>query len=313
MSPDDGLGFGVRGSTEGAAVSVGSLAAQDRTARRGVEALALSADGHLAGGADSARGFAGSRQRATTGRRARAGARSGLRARLAGVRRQPQFTVNFVLVGVRQELVEQRVGCAEFHDAGGGQEGLAFVEAGGGVDAGGVVEPVQPARLVGRAGQEGQGRGLVLPEGTVVAGRPAFDGFGRGLVAGVGGQFVFQGPAADAGVVGLKVQAAVEFAGGGAGAEQTGALVGQEVTDEGSGETLDPWLFFMAAQRSRPMDFSLCIGCRQGPAGRSGKAARPAVDQASGAPQVASPHSPILRGSTPTFHAAGFANQQESP
>ena len=94
VSPDDGLGFGVRGLTEGAEVSVGSLAAQDRTARRGVEALALSADGHLAGGADSARGFAGSRQRATTGRRARAGARSGLRARLAGVRRAASAPVH---------------------------------------------------------------------------------------------------------------------------------------------------------------------------------------------------------------------------
>ena len=52
-----------------------------------------------------------------------------------------------------------------------------------------------------------------MPEGTVVAGLPAFDGFGRGFVAGVRGEFVFEGPAPDAGAIGFEVQAAVEFAG----------------------------------------------------------------------------------------------------
>lgn len=204
-----------------------------------------------------------------------------------------------------------------------GQEGFAFVEAGTRVDAGGVVEQIEQALLVGRAGEEGVGRGVVLPEGTVVTGLPASDGLGRGLVAGVGGQPVFEGPAADAGAVGLEVQAAVQFAGGGAvrggrlggqelgeqradlvrpggmmvaagaagrpgigvalgagaqivgvefveaGAGQAqfgggsargevpGAMVGQEVTDEGSRQALDQLLFFMAAERSRGMDFAL--------------------------------------------------------
>jgi hypothetical protein len=67
-----------------------------------------------------------------------------------------------------------------------GQEGFAGVEASSGVVAGGVVEEVQQALLGGGAGEEGVRGGVVLPEGTEVAGLPAFDGFGRGLVAGVG-------------------------------------------------------------------------------------------------------------------------------
>ena len=58
-------------------------------------------------------------------------------------------------------------------------------------------------------------RGVVLPEGAVVAGLPAFDGLGGGVVAGVGRELVCDGPAADAGAVGFKLEAAVEFAGDG--------------------------------------------------------------------------------------------------
>ena len=97
-----------------------------------------------------------------------------------------------------------------------GQEGFAFIEAGAGVVAGGVVEQVEQGLFVRSAGQEGVGRGVVWPEGAQVADLPAFDGLGRPFVAGVGSQFVFHGPAADAGAVGFKVQASVQFAGGGA-------------------------------------------------------------------------------------------------
>lgn len=72
-------------------------------------------------------------------------------------------------------------------------------------------------------------------------------------------------------------------------------MVGQEVTDEGSGEALDQLWFFMAAQRSRPRDF---FALKRMPAGASRaawKAARPAVYPASGGAQVASPQSPIRR------------------
>jgi len=55
-----------------------------------------------------------------------------------------------------------------------------------------------------------------LPERAVVAGLPAFDRFGAGFVAGVGRKVVFEGPAADTGTVGFEVEAAEQFAGGGA-------------------------------------------------------------------------------------------------
>jgi hypothetical protein len=97
-----------------------------------------------------------------------------------------------------------------------GEEGFGGIESRARVEACGVIEDFEEDLLVGNAGQPGVGRGVVLPEGTVVAGLPAFDGFGRGFVAGVGREVVFEGPAADAGAVGLEVQAAVEFAGDGA-------------------------------------------------------------------------------------------------
>ena len=55
-----------------------------------------------------------------------------------------------------------------------------------------------------------------MPEGAQIAGLPAFDGFGGGFVAGIGGKLVLDGPAADAGAVGFKVEPAMEFAGTGA-------------------------------------------------------------------------------------------------
>ena len=98
-----------------------------------------------------------------------------------------------------------------------GQEGFAGVEAGAGVETGGVVEEIEPALLVGGAGEEGVRGGVVWPEGTEVAGLPALDGLGRLFGAGVGGEIVFEGPAADAGAVGFAVEAAEQFAGAGAG------------------------------------------------------------------------------------------------
>jgi hypothetical protein len=100
--------------------------------------------------------------------------------------------------GEEVEMCEQRFG---------GIEACARVEACG------VVENIEENLLVCGAGQEGVRGGVVLPEGAVVAGLPAFDGFGRGFVTGVWGELVFEGPAADAGAVGLEVEAAAEFAG----------------------------------------------------------------------------------------------------
>lgn len=294
MQQDDGLGFGVGRLTEVEEVAVGSLAADDGAARRSVQAPALGADGDLAVVADAPAGLLapdiGPPRAGGHGPEHAAAFAQGQLAR--GVRGGAQFAVDFMFVGMGQELVEQVVGSGQFQDAVGGQqgreallpvvvttfdftfglrgggvaqghavevergpelgegvggvgeeegvvvhvegqrqpvglegagekvqvgqEGFAFVEAGPGVVTRGVVEQVEQALLVGRAGQEGMGRGVVLPESAVVAGLPAFDGLGRGLVAGVGGQLVLEGPAADTGAVGLEVQTAVEFAGGGA-------------------------------------------------------------------------------------------------
>jgi len=91
-----------------------------------------------------------------------------------------------------------------------GQEGFTFVEPGPGVVARGVVEEVQQALFGGGSGEEGVWGSVVLPEGSEVAGLPAFDGFGWGFVAGVGGELVFDGPAADTGAVGFNLISAVE-------------------------------------------------------------------------------------------------------
>ena len=209
-----------------------------------------------------------------------------------GVGRGAEFAVDFLLVGVGQELVEQVVGPAKFEDMVGGQErgqaflpvvvtafdfafslgrwgieqvdavavegwpqlgegvgvvgveegvvvdikrqgqavgledpgqeievsqeGFARVKACPGVVAGGVVQEVEQALRVGVSWPPGVGAGVILPAGAVVAGLPAFDGFGAGFVAGVRGEVVMAGPAADAGAVGLEVEAAMEFTGGGA-------------------------------------------------------------------------------------------------
>jgi len=97
-----------------------------------------------------------------------------------------------------------------------GQERFAGVEACAGVEPRGVVEDFQQDLFGGTAGQPGVRGGIILPEGPVIAGLPAFDGFGCGFVAGVGGELMFAGPAADAGAVGFEVEPAVGFTGRGA-------------------------------------------------------------------------------------------------
>ena len=202
-----------------------------------------------------------------------------------------QFAMDFMLVGVGQELVEQLVGSGEFGNAVGGQErdkaflpvvvtafdfafglwggsvteldavevqgraelgkgvrvvsveegvvvhiegqreavrlkgageevevgqqGFSGVEACAGVEARGIVEDFQEDLFIRTARQPGVRRGVILPERPVITGLPTFDGFGRSFVTGVGSEFVFDGPAADTGAVGFKLEAAMEFAGDG--------------------------------------------------------------------------------------------------
>ena len=78
------------------------------------------------------------------------------------------------------------------------------------------VQEVEQALFGGGAGEESVRGGVILPEGTQIAGLPAFDGLRRLFVAGVRGELVLLGPAADAGAVGFEVEAAQQFAGAGA-------------------------------------------------------------------------------------------------
>ena len=313
MEEEDGLGLGIRSVPEVEEVAVGPQAADDGGAGRSREGEALEADGDGAVVADAHAGLLAPDvgPPRTFGGRAEHGAifRESLGA--CGVRGGPEFAVDFMLVGVRQELVEQAVGAFQFQDAVGGQErgqallpvvvaafDLAFglgrggvaqghaveaergpqlgegvggvgveegmvvhverqgqavglenagqevqmgqerfagVETGAGVVAGGVVQKVEQALFGRGAGEEGVRGGVVLPEGALIAGLPALDGFGGGFVTGVGSEFVFEGPAADAGAVRLEVEAAMEFAGGGAvgGGRSGGEEFGQECANLG--------------------------------------------------------------------------------
>ena len=93
------------------------------------------------------------------------------------------------------------------------QERFSGVEVSARVKARGVVQKVQEDLLVGRARQPGMGAGVVLPESPQVTDLPAFDRFGGPFIAGVWGQVVLQSPTANAGAVGLELEAAVQFAG----------------------------------------------------------------------------------------------------
>ena len=294
MEQDDGFGFRVWSVAEVEEVTVETEAADDLGTGWGVNGLALGADRDFAIVADADAGLLAPDVRPPRTLRGGAddGAFFGEGLLVGGIRGLPEFAVGFMLVGVREELVEQLVGAGEFDDVLGGQEwyqpflpvvvaafdfafglgrwgvaeldaievegltelgegvgvvgveegvvvhiegqweavdlkdageevevgeeGFGGIKARASVEAGGVVEDFQEDLFVGVTGQPGMGRGVVLPERAVVAGLPAFDGFGRGFVTGVGGEPVFAGPAADAGAIGLEVQAAVKFAGDGA-------------------------------------------------------------------------------------------------
>ena len=256
VEQNQGFGLGVWGVVEVVDVAVGAQAAEDGGAGRGGNGLALVVDGDFAVIADADVGLLAPNvgPPGTGGGGAQDGAFFGQGQVAGGVGGGAEFAVDFVLVGVGKQLVEQVVGAAEFEDLVGGQErgqaflpvvvaafdftfglggggvaegdaveveggaqlgegvgvvgveegvvvhvegqgqavgledageeievgqeGFAGVEAGAGVVAGGVVEDFQQDLLVGAAGQPGVGTGIVLPEGALVAGLPAFDGLG---------------------------------------------------------------------------------------------------------------------------------------
>ena len=294
MEQDNGFGLGIGSLAEVIDVTIGSQATDNGGTGWCLNGLSLGADGDLAVIADTnPRLLAPDKGPPGTSRNRpqdRAFARDGLGA--SGVRSGAQFAMDFVLVGVSQQLVQEVVSADQFADVIGGQEGrqaflpvvvaafdFAFglgcgrvkqfdcvevkrlaqlgeslglmgveegvkvhiesqgqtvrlkgagqevamgqerftgIKACAGVVAGGVVQNIQQDLFVRLARQPSMGTGVILPKRAVVPGLPTFDGFGRGFVAGVGSQLVDDGPASDAGAVGLKIKAAMEFAGCGA-------------------------------------------------------------------------------------------------
>ena len=168
------------------------------------------------------------------------------------------------VVGVEEGVVvhvERQGQTVGLEDAGQevevGQQGFLVVEAGAGIEAGGVVEEVEQDLFVGGVGQPGVGAGIVLPEGAQIPGLPAFDRFRRLLVTGVGGQLVLERPAADAGAVGQELETAVEFAGTGA---VGGRGLGGEERGEQGGDLRGPVGMVIAAGAARGPGLGLAVG-----------------------------------------------------
>ena len=110
--------------TEVVDVAIGAEAADDGGARRSIQGLALGGDGDFAVVADADAGLlAPDKRPARTGGDGTQDGRFFKESLLpGGVRSGAGFAVDFVLVDVRQELVEQAVGTCKFADLIGGQE-----------------------------------------------------------------------------------------------------------------------------------------------------------------------------------------------
>jgi hypothetical protein len=308
MEEDEGEGIFYGRRFEEENVAVWEAAAGEAGARWSVDGKAEGADGDFAVVADTDGGTEAPDEAPPRAgrRRAEFGTVLGESELVCGVGSGAEFAVDFVGVGVCEELIEERVGGFEGEDVVGGEqrreaflpvvvaaldlafglrsgrvaqgdavkmeslaelgegvrgvgekegvvidvegereavgeedageeievshERLARVKTGAGVEAGGVVEDVEEGLFLQLAWEPGVGRGVVLPERAEVAGLPAADGFGGLFVAGIRGEAVGDGPAADTGAVGLETEPAQELAGDGAvgGARRGGKQAGGE-------------------------------------------------------------------------------------
>ena len=124
MEQDDWVGLRVWGLTEEEGVAIWTQATNDERAGRSVDGVALVADGDFAVVADADAGLLAPDvgPPRILGGGAEDGALLGDRLLLGEVRRLAQFTVAFVLVGVREELVEQLIGAHQPDDAFGDEE-----------------------------------------------------------------------------------------------------------------------------------------------------------------------------------------------
>ena len=124
MEQNEGFGLGVWRVLEVREVSVGSQAADDGRAGWGGNGMTLVVNGDFAIIADADMGTLapniGPPGTGGSGAQNRAFFRQGQVA--SRVRGGAEFAVDFVLVGVGKQLVEQVVGAAEFEDLVGGQE-----------------------------------------------------------------------------------------------------------------------------------------------------------------------------------------------
>jgi len=124
MEQDDGFGFGIGSMAEVVNVTIWAETAEDAGAGWGVNGLALGADGDFAVVPDADAGLLapdiGPPRALRDG--ADHGALFGEGLLVGGVGCLAEFAVDFVLVGVGDELVEQLVGPDQFHDLVGGQE-----------------------------------------------------------------------------------------------------------------------------------------------------------------------------------------------
>ena len=125
MEQDDGFGCRVRGVAEVVAVAVWAQAADAGGAGRGIHGLPLGSEGDFAVVADTHGGLLAPDKKPpwAGGHRAQDGAFFVQGLLPCGVRGDPQLPVDFVLVGVGQELVEQVVGPFQLDDLIGGQQG----------------------------------------------------------------------------------------------------------------------------------------------------------------------------------------------
>ena len=125
MEEDDGFGFWIGGVLKEEDVAVLSQAANDGGTWRGMNGVALGSDGDFAVVADADAGLLTPDKGPPRARRdgTEDGAFFGKCLSFGGVGSDAEFAVDFVLVGVGQELVEQAVGPIEFEDAVGGEKG----------------------------------------------------------------------------------------------------------------------------------------------------------------------------------------------
>ena len=116
VEQDDGFGFGIRGLAQIVDVAVGPQAAEDGGTGRGSDGVALRVDGDFAVVADAHAGLQAPdiRPPGTGGSGTEHGTVFGQGLLAGGGRGGAQFAMDFVLVDVRQQFVEQAVGAFEF-------------------------------------------------------------------------------------------------------------------------------------------------------------------------------------------------------